>query len=182
LVCLADQPIWGITARDITRASGANLGSIGHHFGSKNALLAEALAESFRQWTVSLAEELTELNTLAASHRLPRTLAAVYASANARKGLVRAFFGALALMPHEPALREALADSYRRGRNAIASTLGLRQSPVDLGAASIALAIFDGLLIQMAIDEQDSLQPDIVVEAIQRLLDSTDEYIRGERQ
>jgi hypothetical protein len=36
------------TARDLAAESGANLASIGYHFGSKEALLNEALAEGMR--------------------------------------------------------------------------------------------------------------------------------------
>ena len=39
------------TARDLVAASGTNLASIGYHFGSKEALLNEAMAEGFAEWT-----------------------------------------------------------------------------------------------------------------------------------
>src|SRR4051812_49330795 len=43
-----------ITARDLVAASGTNLASIGYHFGSKEALLNEAIAASFGEWTERL--------------------------------------------------------------------------------------------------------------------------------
>src|SRR4051794_21864738 len=39
------------TARDLVAASGTNLASIGYHFGSKEALLNEAIQASFAEWT-----------------------------------------------------------------------------------------------------------------------------------
>ncbi|MFD8636720.1 TetR/AcrR family transcriptional regulator [Streptomyces sp. NPDC059533] len=40
--CLLEKGFVRTTARDIVKASGANLASIGYHYGSKDALLAEA--------------------------------------------------------------------------------------------------------------------------------------------
>src|SRR3989442_906316 len=39
------------TARDLVAASGTNLASIGYHFGSKEALLNEAIGEAVAEWT-----------------------------------------------------------------------------------------------------------------------------------
>ncbi|NED85162.1 TetR/AcrR family transcriptional regulator, partial [Streptomyces sp. SID11233] len=40
--CLLDKGFAATTARDIVRESGANLASIGYHYGSKDALLGRA--------------------------------------------------------------------------------------------------------------------------------------------
>ncbi|MBW5422746.1 TetR family transcriptional regulator, partial [Streptomyces sp. BG9H] len=40
--CLLEKGFVRTTARDIVKESGANLGSIGYHYGSKDALLAQA--------------------------------------------------------------------------------------------------------------------------------------------
>ncbi|MFD9727894.1 TetR/AcrR family transcriptional regulator [Streptomyces sp. NPDC059072] len=40
--CLVEKGFVRTTARDIVKASGANLASIGYHYGSKDALLTEA--------------------------------------------------------------------------------------------------------------------------------------------
>src|SRR3954454_8219431 len=49
--CLRTKGYARTTARDLVAASGANLSSIGYHFGSKEALLAEAFDEVFMEWT-----------------------------------------------------------------------------------------------------------------------------------
>ncbi|MFE9635437.1 TetR/AcrR family transcriptional regulator [Streptomyces sp. NPDC006463] len=48
--CLVEKGFVRTTARDIVKASGANLASIGYHYGSKDALLTEAF--------ISLMQEL----------------------------------------------------------------------------------------------------------------------------
>lgn len=40
--CLLEKGFVRTTARDIVKESGANLASIGYHYGSKDALLAQA--------------------------------------------------------------------------------------------------------------------------------------------
>ena len=51
---LREQGYAHTTARDLVAASGTNLASIGYHFGSKEALLTEALGEAFEEWTERL--------------------------------------------------------------------------------------------------------------------------------
>ncbi|MER5490443.1 TetR/AcrR family transcriptional regulator [Streptomyces sp. NPDC002490] len=43
--CLLEKGFLGTTARDVVRESGTNLASIGYHYGSKDALLAQAYVE-----------------------------------------------------------------------------------------------------------------------------------------
>ncbi|MFE5846300.1 TetR/AcrR family transcriptional regulator [Streptomyces niveus] len=48
--CLLEKGYARTTARDIVAASGANLASIGYHYGSKEALLNEAFIAVTEQW------------------------------------------------------------------------------------------------------------------------------------
>ncbi|MCJ1679819.1 TetR/AcrR family transcriptional regulator [Streptomyces sp. APSN-46.1] len=48
--CLVDKGFVRTTARDIVKASGANLASIGYHYGSKDALLTQAFIELMQEW------------------------------------------------------------------------------------------------------------------------------------
>ncbi|KMO98274.1 TetR/AcrR family transcriptional regulator [Streptomyces roseus] len=48
--CLAEKGFARTTARDIVNASGANLASIGYHYGSKNALLTQAFLAMVEEW------------------------------------------------------------------------------------------------------------------------------------
>ena len=49
--CLVTRGYARTTARDLVAESGTNLGSIGYHFGSKDALLAQALDDAFLEYT-----------------------------------------------------------------------------------------------------------------------------------
>ncbi|MGW1774608.1 TetR/AcrR family transcriptional regulator [Streptomyces sp. NPDC002104] len=48
--CLVEKGFVGTTARDIVKASGANLASIGYHYGSKDALMTEAFIAVMQDW------------------------------------------------------------------------------------------------------------------------------------
>src|SRR5438270_9883202 len=54
--CLRAKGYSRTTARDIAAAAGANLASIGYHFGSKEALLNEAIIHSTEAWTRRIGE------------------------------------------------------------------------------------------------------------------------------
>ena len=49
--CLVTRGYAKTTARDLVAESGTNLASIGYHFGSKDALLAQALDDAFIEYT-----------------------------------------------------------------------------------------------------------------------------------
>ncbi|MHA6792172.1 TetR/AcrR family transcriptional regulator [Pseudonocardia bannensis] len=57
--CLYDKGFGRTTARDIVAASKTNLASIGYHFGSKEALLTEALVQATAEWGEELERALT---------------------------------------------------------------------------------------------------------------------------
>ncbi|MEV0413336.1 TetR/AcrR family transcriptional regulator [Streptomyces sp. NPDC050448] len=57
--CLVEKGFVRTTARDIVNASGANLASIGYHYGSKDALLTQAYTELAQEWGDSFSPEVT---------------------------------------------------------------------------------------------------------------------------
>ncbi|MDQ3601484.1 MAG: TetR/AcrR family transcriptional regulator, partial [Actinomycetota bacterium] len=52
--CLQERGYARTTARDLVAASGTNLASIGYHFGSKEALLDEAITQAAQEWSDQL--------------------------------------------------------------------------------------------------------------------------------
>jgi AcrR family transcriptional regulator len=53
--CLLEKGYLQTTARDISNASGVGLAAIGYHFGTKEALLQEAMVEANQEWGQRLA-------------------------------------------------------------------------------------------------------------------------------
>jgi AcrR family transcriptional regulator len=57
--CLIEKGYAATTARDIATASGVSLAAIGYHFGSKDALMNQAVFDSVGDWATELQEALT---------------------------------------------------------------------------------------------------------------------------
>jgi AcrR family transcriptional regulator len=57
--CLIGKGYAHTTARDIAAASGVSLAAIGYHFGSKDALMNQAVYESVGEWADQLQQALT---------------------------------------------------------------------------------------------------------------------------
>jgi AcrR family transcriptional regulator len=56
--CVRKKGFTRTTARDIATASGVSLAAIGYHFGSKEALLTEAMVQATGEWVDELARTL----------------------------------------------------------------------------------------------------------------------------
>ncbi|MFE5539199.1 TetR/AcrR family transcriptional regulator [Streptomyces sp. NPDC056492] len=57
--CLVEKGFVRTTARDIVNASGANLASIGYHYGSKDALMSQAYIALAEEWGDSFVPDVT---------------------------------------------------------------------------------------------------------------------------
>ena len=57
--CLLEKGYAATTARDIAAASGVSLAAIGYHFGSKDALMNQAVYESVGEWGDDLQRSMT---------------------------------------------------------------------------------------------------------------------------
>lgn len=159
-----------MTARAITEASGTNLGSIGYHFGSMNGLLGEALAIGFRRWLSDLADEIGAAMARPAEERLEALAIVVTESAEGRETFLRAFLAAVAAAPFDETVRRALAESYAESRETIARLLDLGRDQNALNAATLLMAVFDGLIIQGLVDPAAAVDPGAMSAALARLL------------
>src|ERR1700722_20726847 len=56
--CLREKGYARTTARDIVAASGANLGSIGYHYGSTEALLTASVLQAVDEWGTQLGQAM----------------------------------------------------------------------------------------------------------------------------
>ena len=155
LVCLAERGYARTTARDLAAQSGANLSSIVYHYGSKDELMNEALAEGFRRWFAELTSLGAAVGTAEPDEILGQIADRLESSFERNRGLARAFVEALAQAEHAPELRRELADHYEQSRRALESLIALGTGRDDLDGRALAaglIAAFDGLLLQWLID------------------------------
>ena len=155
--CLHEKGYARTTARDLVAESGANLASIGYHYGSKEALLNEALSEAFHRSLDPLIEMWTQPGPASPLERLVGGLGALREWFDRNRGLAVAWAEALAQVERAPELRAQIAASYERFRSAIVSAVEAVPGGdrVDArGLASFVLAISDGLVIQWMVDPE----------------------------
>ncbi|SOD59578.1 transcriptional regulator, TetR family [Streptomyces zhaozhouensis] len=161
--CLLDKGYLRTTARDIAAASGANLASIGYHYGSKQALMRQALLEAMGDWAEDMqraldAELAPDIDPLVRQeHSWQRAVELL----EEHQSLWRAQFEALVQTDEDPELLTALRAVQPEARRALAALfLGVQEEhlgPEDervLGAFYMTLVT--GLLVQYAVGLGDN--------------------------
>lgn len=156
--CLVTKGYARTTARDLVAESDTNLASIGYHFGSKDALLAEALGDAFVEYTdkvVALAGTLDPESTNPHEAVSTAWLAMTEMQEEFRPLLV-AFVEALAQAQQSDPLRLYLAAGYEKMRRGIIE--GILAMVPDLptsvarSVASFFVAVSDGYMVQWLLD------------------------------
>jgi AcrR family transcriptional regulator len=182
--CLHDRGYARTTARDLVAASDTNLASIGYHFGSKEALLNEAIAEAFRTWAAEVEGAVFGIEGGNLLDRIERSLAATLRRFEELRPFLVAFVEAFPQAVRFPELRERLAIAYEDVRRATGQMLeraleaqGAELAPQQRRSfASVLVAVCDGLMLQWLIDPERTPQASEVtasVRALATLLDST---------
>jgi AcrR family transcriptional regulator len=158
---LREREYGNITARDLVSASHTNLGSIGYHFGSKEALLNEAIGLAFEDWADAIGRAISGEAHAGLPALMTSSLRAVLDEYDSMRPYHQAFIEALARSARSPQLREQLAAHYRRQRDRVAgwiadSLKGALEPREARHLASLLLATADGMLIQSFIDPDDA--------------------------
>nr|WP_236667504.1 TetR/AcrR family transcriptional regulator [Nonomuraea sp. K271] len=171
--CLQEKGYARTTARDLVAASGTNLASIGYHFGGKDALLNEAIAEIFEQWTQRVERSLFGADLGTGREMLERAMRELIdVFGELRPQLVLLVEGYPAAL-RAPVLRDKLAQAYARARTAGAGMM--RRAAAELGVelpmdpevfVSVVVAIADGLMLQWLLDPSATPDAHQVVEAL----------------
>lgn len=148
------------TTRDIVEASGANLASIGYHFGSKEALLNAAMMEAVGEW----GEELERILRADAGEdaspmvRFESAWERVIESFEAHRPALVASFEAFVQAEHSPELREEIAARHEETRFWLVELFRGVGGTAGEGSAravgSFHLALLNGLMVQWLLDPE----------------------------
>lgn len=175
IAVLQDKGYADTTARDIAGGAGVSLGAIGYHFGSTQELLDAALAEGVRRWLEPLIGYFSQPPAPPTLEQFGPALESLFTTLNSNRPLVIAYFEALLRAERSPQLRTALAADFHALRTALTS--GIEQllgqqpqshSPDPQVAASLIMAIFDGLIIQWLLDPQRLPNGQLIAETLSR--------------
>jgi AcrR family transcriptional regulator len=160
--CLRERGYARTTARDLVAASGTNLASIGYHFGSKEALLDEALVSGFAEWAAEVERAMDAVEGGGAAERFAASLEAMIGRFEELRPFLVAFVEALPRATRSPELRALLARAYADCREAGARMVkaALASEGLEAGEAearnlaSVGMAICDGLMLQWLLDPE----------------------------
>jgi AcrR family transcriptional regulator len=156
--CLVSRGYARTTARDLVAESGTNLGSIGYHFGSKDALLAQALDDVFLEYTEKVLAVAREVGSVGDDPRqaVDRAWAAMTELSLELRPLLVAFMEALAQAERSDPLRTRLAEGYAAMRSRIVEGILaiVPDAPEDTAraVASFFMAVADGYTVQWLLD------------------------------
>jgi AcrR family transcriptional regulator len=159
LHCIAQRGYAATSSRDIAREAGANVASINYHFGSKEALVTEALGECFGMWNQRVETAFVSAAGLPPHDQLAAILHAAIDSFDEVRSSVHACVETYAPALRSDALREQMAAGYATVRESAvqlaskAMTDGGMPVPDNLAAiASVLMAVCDGLMLQWIAD------------------------------
>lgn len=157
IVCLRERGFGGTRARDLAGTAGVSLGAIRYHFGSTEALLNAAIAESSRRWIKSFQASIAAAD---AQTGVANAVDRLYDVFDAHRELLAGFVEAFAHAQRSPAARRELASYYDEFRRDIAAALGGGSDAESV--ASILLALVDGLGIQWMLDRTSRPDPAVL--------------------
>jgi AcrR family transcriptional regulator len=157
---LAEREYGNISARDLVAASDTNLGSIGYHFGSKEALLNEAIGLAFEDWADAVGSAIRGRANAGLAELMAGSLRVTLDEFDSMRPYFQAFIEALARSGRSPQLRAQLGAHYRRQRDRVAdwileATGATLERDQARQLASMMLGTTDGLMIQAFIDPED---------------------------
>jgi AcrR family transcriptional regulator len=169
LRCLERLPPERITARAIADESGANLASIAYHFGSKDALVTEAVVEGLDRWLEEIAAGLAHLDAASPEERLRAAARVIETTRRRHEGLARNFLGALQRARTSRRVQAVLAEGFRHTRPNVAAVLDLGGDQVGEDAAGLLHALFIGLLFQSLLDRDLAIEGERLEVALARV-------------
>ena len=158
------------TARDIVALSGTNLGSIGYHYGSTEALMTAAMMSAMQEWGDEVAATLagTGDGDLVAFWRR------VIESITSHRALWLASVEVMIQAEHNPGLRTMLAEGLGQGRSGMAALLtGRPEDQLDTSTVrtlgSVQMALMSGVVTQWLTDPEHAPSAEEIVAGLRAL-------------
>lgn len=173
LNCVAGVPLDQISARVLAKESGANLASIGYHFGSKDGLVTAAVVEGLDRWLERISERMVAIDIATEpADRFQQAAAAVDATRAEHEAVARAFVVALARGQHDEVVAERLTEGFLDTRPRVAQLLSLGDDEVGTDAGALLHALFVGMLCQSLLSEELLIDAERTSRALRRVAET----------
>ena len=181
--CLIEKGYARTTARDIAAASGVSLAAIGYHFGSKEALMNQAIYEFVGEWGEEVQRALSAEGELAAEplERFETIMGRTIESfGGPARGMWAAQLELMGPMGQNEELRTFLAGVQRVAAMGLAELfLGIdpEQDPeAARKAGSVLHALFIGVIVKWFMDPKQALSARELTEGLRIIT----EHMAGE--
>ncbi len=157
--CLLEKGYRGTTARDIAAVSGVSLAAIGYHFGSKEALMNQAVYEAVGEWSEGFEQALAAVDPQASTlDRLETVWTHMVASFQQDKPLWRAQLELVVEIERNPELGEFFAKIQPEAHLGLAELFPGADPTSDeatrMQVGKLYHAILIGVMAQYFIDPQ----------------------------
>lgn len=154
---IRDVGMGGATAREITGRASANLASIPYHFGSKDALVAEALIAETRELVAPVLDLLGSERP--GAERATEAVGLLNELFERSRSQVPVYLAALAATPHSPQVAAGLASMWYDVRTSLADDISRQVKAQTLpewvdsqAMAALILSLVNGVVIAAAVD------------------------------
>ncbi|SNX64230.1 TetR family transcriptional regulator [Streptomyces sp. TLI_55] len=174
--CLLAKGFARTTARDIVKESGTNLASIGYHYGSKDALLAEAylalvgdLSEAFDGDAAGIVAPPGSIE------RFREVWSNIIGTMQGPGSMWRLSVEIVAMGDQLPAVRDHLAQQQREAERALVSLfMGVPEEDVQDGTRDTLgrfyTTLMTGLITQWIFDPKNAPDADALTEGLRQVI------------
>jgi AcrR family transcriptional regulator len=172
--CLLEKGFARTTARDIVKESGTNLASIGYHYGSKDALLAQAYVSLVDGMSFEWGDRLE--GAPGSLERFREVWSNVVASLREPGSMWRLSGEIMALGDQLPEARDQLSLAQREGGRGLVSLLmGVPEEEVSDETAdtlgSFYMIVMSGLILQWTFDPKTAPDAERLTEGLRQVLE-----------
>ncbi|MFG2338918.1 TetR/AcrR family transcriptional regulator [Streptomyces yangpuensis] len=172
--CLRERGYDRTSVRDIATAAGVSTAAVGYHYGSREALLNQALFEILDEWGDAMGRALVPDADGSARAHFARIWESLIEDFGVHPDLWLASMELFMQAQRQPELKAALAEGTAQGRRGMAAILDgvpeeeVRESSVrTLG--SVHMALVSGVMLQCLSDPSTAPTAAEVLEGIQAL-------------
>ncbi|MEV0125178.1 TetR/AcrR family transcriptional regulator [Streptomyces sp. NPDC050703] len=177
--CLLEKGFVRTTARDIVKESGTNLASIGYHYGSKDALLAEAFIALVEPMGGVFEGSRAEGGAAKGSlERFREVWGGVIEAVPESRPIWMMTLEVITQGERLAGIRELLAEAQKEGRSGLAALFtGIEESelPEDLveSEGRFYTTLLNGLMVQWLFDPDSATTAEQLTEGLRRFIDRT---------
>src|ERR1700678_1805076 len=155
--CLREKGYARTTARDIVKASGTNLASIGYHCGSTEPLLNAAVVRAMEDFGAEIGRSMAELAADADAtllQRFERFWEYTIASFQEKPGIWLATLDVFGVALRNPEVRTTISEGLEDGRQLWAQAIYHVDGDDARTVGSLHQALLSGVLVQWLMDPE----------------------------